>query len=132
MGPNGAGQATKLINQCMVGGLFAMLAESARLAVNAGIDAHRLPEALKGGRADSRMLQEFLPIILDGEFPVSSHIRTMLKDLNTVMALAEETTSPMPMTATATELFRLMAAHGHAAEDPTAMYKLYGNGELPW
>lgn len=132
MGPNGAGQATKLINQCFVGGLFLMLAEAARLALNAGIDARRIPEALKGGRADSRMLQEFFVTMLDGEFPASSHIKTMLKDMNAVMTLAQETTSPMPLTAATTELFRLMAAHGHGTEDPTAVFKLYGKDPLPW
>ncbi|HMH71694.1 MAG TPA: NAD(P)-dependent oxidoreductase, partial [Bradyrhizobium sp.] len=53
MGPTGAGQTTKLCNQVIVGCAMAVLAEATRLAVNAGIDARRLPEALAGGFADS-------------------------------------------------------------------------------
>ena len=45
MGPTGAGQTTKLCNQVIVGCAMAVLAEATRLAVNAGIDAGRLPEA---------------------------------------------------------------------------------------
>jgi 3-hydroxyisobutyrate dehydrogenase len=57
MGPTGAGQTTKLCNQVIVGCAMAVLAEATRLAVNAGIDAKRLPEALAGGFADSIPLQ---------------------------------------------------------------------------
>ena len=51
MGPIGAGQTAKLCNQVIVGCAMAVLAEATRLAVNAGIDAKRLPEALAGGFA---------------------------------------------------------------------------------
>jgi 3-hydroxyisobutyrate dehydrogenase len=61
MGPTGAGQTTKLCNQVIVGCAMAVLAEATRLAVNAGIDARRLPEALAGGFADSIPLQLFVP-----------------------------------------------------------------------
>ncbi len=101
MGPNGAGQATKLINQVLVGCAVAVLAESASLAMRAGIDAARIPEALAGGRADSLPLQQFFPKMVAGDFFVESHIRTMLKDLDTVQALARETATAMPMTAMA-------------------------------
>jgi 3-hydroxyisobutyrate dehydrogenase len=61
MGPTGAGQTAKLCNQVIVGCAMAVLAEATRLAVNAGIDAKRLPEALAGGFADSIPLQLFVP-----------------------------------------------------------------------
>jgi 3-hydroxyisobutyrate dehydrogenase len=61
MGPIGAGQTTKLCNQVIVGCAMAVLAEATRLAINAGIDARRLPEALAGGFADSIPLQLFVP-----------------------------------------------------------------------
>src|SRR6185437_5605808 len=61
MGPVGAGQTTKLCNQVIVGCAMTVLAEAARLAVNAGIDANLLPEALAGGFADSIPLQLFVP-----------------------------------------------------------------------
>ncbi len=125
MGPNGAGQATKLINQVFVGCSLAVLSEAAALAMRAGIDAARIPEALAGGRADSLPLQQFFPKMVAGDFFVEAHIRTMLKDLDTVLALARETTTAMPMTAMALELHRLMVQRGHGDEDGTALATLY-------
>jgi len=125
MGPTGAGQTTKLINQVMVGTVVAVLSEAASLALNAGIDAARIPEALAGGRADSLPMQQFFPKMVKGDFFVESHLRTMLKDLDTVLALARETGTAMPMTGLATELHRLMAKRGHGDEDGTALARLY-------
>lgn len=130
MGPNGAGQATKLINQILVGTSVAILSEAAGLAMRAGIDAARIPEALAGGRADSLCLQHFFPKMVSGDFVVDSYLRTMLKDLETVMDLARETASAVPMTAMATELHRLMAQRGHADEDGTVIAKLYRDGPV--
>jgi 3-hydroxyisobutyrate dehydrogenase len=53
MGDSGTGQITKLCNQIIVGSLFAVIAEAVRVAEAAGVDAKMLPEALKGGFADS-------------------------------------------------------------------------------
>ncbi|HEX9647585.1 MAG TPA: NAD(P)-dependent oxidoreductase [Alphaproteobacteria bacterium] len=125
MGPNGAGQATKLINQVLVGCTVAVLSEAASLALRAGIDAERIPQALAGGRADSLPLQQFFPKMVKGDFFVESHLRTMLKDLETVQALARETTTAMPMTGMATELHRLMIQRGFADRDGTALAMLY-------
>jgi len=125
MGPNGAGQATKLINQVLVGTVVAVLSEAASLATRAGIDAERIPEALAGGRADSLPLQQFFPKMVKGDFFVESHIRTMVKDLDTVQTLARETNTAMPMTALANELHRLMVQRGHADEDGAALARLY-------
>jgi 3-hydroxyisobutyrate dehydrogenase len=125
MGASGAGQATKLINQVLVGCVVAVLAEAASLALRAGIDAARIPEALAGGRADSLPLQQFFPKMVEGDFFIESHLRTMLKDLDTVHALARETATAMPMTAMATELHRLMVQRGFADDDGAALAKLY-------
>jgi 3-hydroxyisobutyrate dehydrogenase len=98
MGPTGAGQITKLCNQVIVGCAMAVLAEATRLAVNAGIDARRLPEALAGGFADSIPLQLFVPRMVQGiHSPPLGHIATMLKDLDTVVDVARDTSSPVPM-----------------------------------
>ena len=108
MGPTGAGQTTKLCNQVIVGCAMAVLAEATRLAVNAGIDARRLPEALAGGFADSIPLQLFVPRMVQGiHSPPLGHIATMPKDLDTVIDVARDTSSPVPMAALAAQLFRL-------------------------
>jgi 3-hydroxyisobutyrate dehydrogenase len=125
MGPTGAGQTTKLCNQVIVGCAMAVLAEATRLAVNAGIDAKRLPEALAGGFADSIPLQLFVPRMVQGiHSPPMGHIATMLKDLDTVVDVARDTSSPVPMSALAAQLFRLAKAARGAEADALEIYKL--------
>jgi 3-hydroxyisobutyrate dehydrogenase len=131
MGPTGAGQTTKLCNQVIVGCAMAVLAEATRLAVNAGIDANRLPEALAGGFADSIPLQLFVPRMVQGiHSPPLGHIATMLKDLDTVADVARTTSTPVPMASLAGQLFRLAKAARGADADALEIYKLSaGNAE---
>jgi 3-hydroxyisobutyrate dehydrogenase len=125
MGPIGAGQTTKLCNQVIVGCAMAVLAEATRLAVNAGIDAKRLPEALAGGFADSIPLQLFVPRMAQGiHSPPLGHIHTMLKDLDTVVDVAQDTSTPVPMAALAAQIFRMAKATRGADADALEIYKL--------
>jgi 3-hydroxyisobutyrate dehydrogenase len=125
MGPIGAGQTTKLCNQVIVGCAMAVLAEATRLAINAGIDARRLPEALAGGFADSIPLQLFVPRMVQGiHSPPLGHIATILKDLDTVIDVARDTSSPVPMSALAAQLFRLAKSARGADADALEIYKL--------
>ena len=125
MGPTGAGQTTKLCNQVIVGCAMVVLAEATRLAVNAGIDANRLPEALAGGFADSIPLQLFVPRMVQGiHSPPLGHIATMLKDLDTVADVAQTTSTPVPMAALAGQIFRLAKAARGADADALEIYKL--------
>jgi 3-hydroxyisobutyrate dehydrogenase len=125
MGPVGAGQTTKLCNQVIVGCAMTVLAEATRLAVNAGIDANKLPEALAGGFADSIPLQLFVPRMVQGiRSPPFGHISTMRKDLDTVVDVARNTSSPVPMSALAAQLFRLAKAARGADADALEVFKL--------
>lgn len=125
MGPVGAGQMTKLCNQVIVGCAMAVLAEATRLAVNAGIDAKRLPEALAGGFADSIPLQLFVPRMAEGiHSPPLGHIATMLKDLDNVAEVARATSTPVPMASLAGQLFRLTKASRGEEADALEIYKL--------
>lgn len=125
MGPVGAGQTTKLCNQVIVGCTMAVLAEAARLATNAGVDAARLPEALAGGFADSKPLQIFLPRMVNAQHePPLGHVYTMLKDLDSVCDLARSCTSPVPFTAMAAEQFRLLTVRGGETADALEIFKL--------
>jgi 3-hydroxyisobutyrate dehydrogenase len=125
MGPVGAGQTTKLCNQVIVGCAMAVLAEATRLATNAGIDAQRLPEALAGGFADSIPLQLFVPRMAAGiHSPPLGHIATMLKDLDTVVDVARDTATPVPMAALAGQLFRMAKAVRGGDADALEIFKL--------
>lgn len=131
MGPVGAGQTTKLCNQVIVGCTMAVLAEAARLATNAGVDATRLPEALAGGFADSKPLQIFLPRMVNAQHePPLGHVYTMLKDLDSVCDLARSCTSPVPFTAMAAEQFRLLTVRGGETADALEIFKLSAASKL--
>ena len=128
MGPTGAGQTTKLCNQVIVGCAMVVLAEATRLAANAGIDASRLPEALAGGFADSIPLQLFVPRMVQGiHSPPMGHIATMLKDLDTAVEVAHDTSTPVPMASLAAQLFRLAKVSRGASADALEIYKMSGS-----
>lgn len=125
MGPLGAGQTTKLCNQVIVGSAMCVLAEATRLALNAGIDPLLLPQALAGGFADSKPLQLFVPRMAQAiHEPPLGHTHTMLKDLDTVVELARETGTPVPMAALAAQTFRLLAATRGEGCDALEVFKL--------
>lgn len=125
MGPNGAGQTTKLINQLIVGCGFAIVAEACQLAEDAGIDPARIPEALAGGRADSPILQQYLPRMAARDREVQARIAIMIKDLTTVMDEARRLGSALPMTSLATELHKLLARRGLADADNAEYIRLF-------
>jgi len=112
MGSVGAGQTTKLINQVMVGCVGAILAEATVLAQNGGVDAQRIPDALAGGRADSRLLQEMMPKMAKPDFTPMGRNKNMVKDLEMVHDFAKATGTPMPVTALVTELHRQLVLEG--------------------
>jgi 3-hydroxyisobutyrate dehydrogenase len=125
MGPPGAGQSTKMINQTVVGCTFAVLAEAVRLAENAGIDAARIPECLAGGYADGRMMQHFYPRMIARNFEPAGFAKQMLMDLDMVKDLARSTATPMPMVSQANLLYRLLVSRGHGNVDTIGVLKLY-------
>lgn len=125
MGDSGAGQATKLCNQVIVGSLLPVIAEAIRLAEAAGVDAKMLPEALKGGFADSLPLQIFGARMAARNFePPLGANATMLKDLENAATVARQFGVPLPMARTAAELYRLLEAQGKAEKDPAVLVDL--------
>ncbi len=125
MGPTGAGQTTKLINQVLVGSAVSTIAEAVSLAQAAGIDAAALPRALAGGWADSKPLQAFVPRMVEGYTTPIGAISTLLKDLDAALDLARSVGAPLPMAANAQQLLRLMVARGLGEDDPAALHRLY-------
>jgi 2-hydroxy-3-oxopropionate reductase len=128
MGPAGAGQTTKLINQVLCAASFLAVAEATRLALDAGVDAARIPAALAGGRADSRILQEFMPKMAAFDRTPTGRIDNMLKDLEGAQGLAARLRTPMPLTGLVTELHRMLVAAGIGPEDSAAYMKLFDFG----
>ena len=130
MGPLGTGQVTKMVNQVLVLNNFTLLAEAVTLAKNAGIDPAKVPEALKGGYADSPMFQRFFPRMIERDFNPAGYARQVLKDLDMVIDLAQQTNSPVPMSSQSTALYRVLIAKGHSELDATAILKIYDDQTL--
>ena len=126
MGGSGAGQATKLCNQVIVASLMAVIAEAVRLAEAAGVDAKRLPEALKGGFADSLPLQIFGARMAARTFePSLGAAALMLKDLGNAAAFAAQREVEMPMARAALEMYRLLDAQGKIEKEISILVTAY-------
>ncbi|BCG92449.1 NAD(P)-dependent oxidoreductase [Mesorhizobium sp. 131-2-1] len=129
MGPAGAGQTTKLINQVLCALNFMAVAEATRLALDAGVDALKIPQALQGGRADSAILQEYLPRFATRDYRRTGRIDNMVKDLNAAQDLARRTHTAMPLTALCAEVHRLLTAAGLGGEDQAALMEFFQRKE---
>ncbi|WP_095201228.1 NAD(P)-dependent oxidoreductase [Mesorhizobium carmichaelinearum] len=125
MGPAGTGQTTKLINQVLCALNFMAVAEATRLALDAGVDVLKIPQALKGGRADSAILQEYLPRFATRDYRRTGRIDNMVKDLNAAQDLARRTHTAMPLTAVCAEVHRLLTAAGLGGEDQAALMEFF-------
>jgi 3-hydroxyisobutyrate dehydrogenase-like beta-hydroxyacid dehydrogenase len=121
MGASGAGQATKLCNQTIVASTVAAIAEAVGLAHRNGIDLNQLAKALQGGWADSKPLQVFVPRMVTPSQPSIGALSTMLKDVDTVMQVAQSSGAPMPVMATVQQQLRAAQAAGLGEAELSAL-----------
>jgi 2-hydroxy-3-oxopropionate reductase len=128
LGPAGAGQTVKLVNQILCAVHFMAVAEAVRFAEGQGIDAAQIPAALAGGRADSAILQEFMAKMARRDFTPTGRIDNMLKDLETVQAGALSARVPLPVTSLVTDLHRMLVAGGLGAADSAEYMRLFDLG----
>jgi 3-hydroxyisobutyrate dehydrogenase len=126
VGASGAGQLAKVCNQMIVCNTALVIAEMIALAERAGIDAERLPEALKGGLADSALLQGLAPRMAVRQYePPLARLATLQKDLDTIVDVARAADAPAPVSALSAQLVRRhRLAHGNEA-DTTTLIELF-------
>lgn len=126
MGPSGSGQTTKICNQMIVSCNVLVMAEVLAMAKKAGVDAAKIPEALKGGFADSIPLQLTGSRMAVQDFDeVNWHVKTLLKDLDMANTLAHQTGSAVPMAGLGAELMRQHGSKGNLDNDPATFITLY-------
>ncbi|TYB84768.1 NAD(P)-dependent oxidoreductase [Oceaniovalibus sp. ACAM 378] len=126
MGPVGAGQTTKILNQAIVGTGYVVMAEALMLAEAAGIDAAALPACLAGGHADSTLLQRLYPIMQQRAFePPTSFARQLLKDLKAVSAFSQGLGVDLPVIEKGVSRFNEYVALGHEMTESAGVVKLY-------
>ena len=123
IGPNGAGQTCKLVNQILVVGNNMAMAEALTFATRAGVDVGRVLEAVSGGAAGSWQLSNLGPRILKRDFAPGFSIRNQQKDLRLAMEAADQMRLPLLGTSMIHSLFRVLEADGRADEGTQALVK---------
>src|SRR5689334_16581093 len=123
VGPNGAGQTTKVANQIIVALNIEAVAEALLFASKAGADPAKVRQALMGGFASSRVLEVHGERMIKRTFDPGFRIELHQKDLNLALSTARAMGLSLPNTATAQELFNACRAHGGAKWDHSGMVR---------
>ena len=132
VGPSGSGQLAKLANQGIVGVTIGAVAEAMLLLQRGGADPAAVRDALRGGFADSTILQQHGERMTSGNFVPGGLSKFQLKDLNNVMAEAEGLGISLPMTEGVRDRFKhFVEAMDGADKDHSGLYLelLQRNGE---
>jgi 3-hydroxyisobutyrate dehydrogenase len=121
MGPVGAGQTTKAVNQVILSGVYLGVAEGMVLAMKSGLDAKQVAEALSGGAAGSWVLQNRAERMIDDEYPLGFRIALHLKDLTIALEQARAVGAALPVSAIAAQIEAGLVARGHGDDDNSAL-----------
>lgn len=121
VGPAGSGQVAKLCNQLIVGGTLNIIAEALLLAQAAGADPAAVRAAIRGGFAESRILEVHGQRMLDRNFLPGGQVKSQLKDLQNVLTAAADAGVVLPVTALVTEHYQSIAAEFARADQSAAL-----------
>jgi len=121
MGPLGAGQATKAVNQVMLCGTYLGVAEGLVLAIRAGLDPEQVVKALGGGAAASWVLENRSGGMIADEYPLGFKVSLHLKDVMIALAMARESGVALPVAAMAAQIENGLVAQGHGDDDVSAL-----------
>ena len=127
----GQGSTIKMINQLLAGVHIAAAAEAMALGIKAGADPATLYEVISNSAGTSWIFQNRVPHILSGDYTPLSAVNIFVKDLGLVLDSSRKLSFPLPLTATAHQIFLAAAAAGHGGEDDSAIIKMYPGIELP-
>lgn len=122
VGPHGAGQLAKLANQMIVGITIGAVAEALLLAERGGADPAKVREALRGGFADSRILEVHGQRMVERDFKKRAAITVQLKDLRNALATGAETHFEAPITELFASLYASAAEHGWPDADHAGLW----------
>jgi 3-hydroxyisobutyrate dehydrogenase len=121
VGPIGAGQAVKAVNQVILAGTYLGVAEGIVLAAKAGLDVEQVVGALSGGAAQSWVLANRSGRMIANEYPLGFKVALHLKDLGIALELAEETGTHLPVSRLCVEIEQGLVAAGHGDDDMSAV-----------
>jgi 3-hydroxyisobutyrate dehydrogenase-like beta-hydroxyacid dehydrogenase len=125
MGPTGAGQLTKLINQLLFDINAAALGEILPMAVKMGLDPDLVGEVVNSGTGRSYASEFFVPRILRGHFSDGYPMAHAYKDLVSGAELGANQCVPMPVLAAATATYQTALLRGYGEKDKGAMVRMF-------
>lgn len=123
MGPSGMGQTTKLVNQILVAGTCAAVAEALVFAAAQGADLLKTIEAVSGGAAGSWQLANLGPRMAGRDFAPGFMVKLQRKDLRLIAEAAQERHVPLAVTALAQQYLTAVEAMGLGDEGTQAVVK---------
>jgi 3-hydroxyisobutyrate dehydrogenase-like beta-hydroxyacid dehydrogenase len=128
VGAAGAGHTVKAINQLIVGLTIAAIAEAIALAEGCGIDPRLVQTALRGGFADSKILQLHGTRMIERAYIPGGRVHTQLKDLRLTQDLAAESGITLPQLDAVAARYAQLVELGHGDLDHSALHILLDNG----
>ncbi|TWA94923.1 3-hydroxyisobutyrate dehydrogenase [Azospirillum brasilense] len=121
MGPAGAGQLTKMVNQICIAGLLQGLAEGMAFAQKAGLDGHTVVDVIGKGAAQSWQMDNRAKTMLDGKFDFGFAVDWMRKDLGIVLGEARNNGASLPVTALVDQFYAEVQAMGGNRLDTSSL-----------
>jgi len=123
VGPISCGQVSKLANQIIVGLTIGAVAEAITLCEKADADPNKVIKALKGGWADSKILQTHGKRMIDKDFLPKGKTSTHSKDMNNIIECARNYNTELPISNLVKEMYKTLVKNGHGDEDHSSLYK---------
>jgi len=124
MGPAGAGQKTKMVNQICVAGVVQGLAEGLAFALHAGLDAKRVVDVISKGAASSWQMENRGKTMVDDQFNFGFAVDLMRKDLRIAMEEARGNGAQLPATALIDQFYARVQQLGGGKLDTSSLIKL--------
>jgi len=121
MGPAGAGQLTKMVNQICIAGLVQALSEGLNFAQRAGLDGEKVLDVISKGAAQSWQMDNRGRTMLAGQFDFGFAIDWMRKDLAIVMDEARRNGARLPVTALVDQFYAAVQAKAGGRVDTSSL-----------
>lgn len=121
MGPVGAGQLTKMINQICIAGLVQGLSEGIAFGQRAGLDIEKVVDVISKGAAGSWQMENRWKTMRDGKFDFGFAVDWMRKDLGICLEEADRNGAQLPVTALIDQFYKDVQGKGGKRWDTSSL-----------
>ena len=123
MGPSGAGQLTKMVNQICIAGLVQGLSEAVAFGQRSGLDMNLVLDVIGKGAAQSWQMDNRGPTMVQGKFDFGFAVDWMRKDLGLVLDEAHRNGARLPVTALVDQFYADVQQMGGGRWDTSSLIK---------